>query len=102
MLKLTRLTVATLIVAGGVSTPAMAGGDFWGWGRTYHAPPPVHVYDFSRGPTWTSNGWSYPPVQVYYAGPPSYPPYAGPAYSAEYRGNGYKHRPRLLDRRRGW
>ena len=102
MLNLTRLTVATLFVAGGVSTPAVAGGDFWGWGRTYYAPPPVHVYDFSRGPTWTSNGWSYPPVQVYYPSPLPPPAYAAPAYGVEYRGNGYNHRPRSWDRRRGW
>jgi hypothetical protein len=97
MLNLTRLTVATLFVAGGISTPAVAGGDFWGWGRTNYAPPPVHVYDFSRGPTWTSNGWSYPPVQVYY--PTPLPP---PAYGAPVYGNGYNHRPRSWDRRRGW
>jgi hypothetical protein len=102
MLNLTRLTVATLLIAGGAVSPAAAAGDFWGWGRPYYAPPPVHVYDFSRGPTWTSNGWSYPAVQVYYPTPLPPPIYAAPACGIECRGNGYNHRPRSWDRRRGW
>ena len=102
MLNLIRLAVATLLIAGGASSPAAAGGDFWGWGRTYYPPPPVHVYNFRGGPTWTSNGWSYPAVQV--LDPSALPPpvYAAPAYGLEHRGHGYHRRPGLWDRRRGW
>lgn len=35
-------------------------------------PPPVHVYDYARGPVWTSNGWAYVPVEVHF--PRSRPP----------------------------
>lgn len=41
-----------------------------------YGPAPVYVYDHSKGPTWTSNGWSYPPVGVYYPVPRPHVPYA--------------------------
>lgn len=29
-------------------------------------PPAIHVYDYSRGPVWTPNGWAYVPVEVHF------------------------------------
>lgn len=45
----------------------------------YYGPAPVYVYDHNRGPVWTSNGWTYPPVSSFYPAPPPPPPVA-PAY----------------------
>ena len=45
----------------------------WFWDEPPEAtPPPVHVYDYARGPVWTSNGWAYVPVEVHF--PRSRPP----------------------------
>ena len=65
-----RSAIVAAALAAAVSAPAQA-GDFF-WPRAYAPPPPVHVYDFNRGPTWTPNGWTYPPVEIQY---PSLPPY---------------------------
>lgn len=51
------------------SAPARA----WFWDEAPEAtPPPIHVYDYARGPVWTSNGWAYVPVEVHF--PRSRPP----------------------------
>lgn len=42
----------------------------------YYGPAPVYVYDHNRGPVWTSNGWTYPPVSSFYPAPPPPPPAA--------------------------
>jgi hypothetical protein len=99
----TKLALAA-VLTGAMSTPVLAGGDFWRR-ASYppYAPPPIHVYELGGGPTWTSNGWSYPPVQVYYPAPLPYPAYAGPSCGViEHRGIGCRHRPGWFDRRRGW
>jgi hypothetical protein len=76
MRKSTRSAIAAAVLVAAMSAPAQAGDFFW-W-RAHTPPPPVHVYDFSRGPTWTSNGWSYPPVEVQYPSPVPYPGYPSP------------------------
>jgi hypothetical protein len=54
----------------------------WGWcdceDKGYYEPDPVYIYDYSKGPRWTPNGFSYPPVGVYYPEPAPYPVYRGP------------------------
>jgi hypothetical protein len=47
--------------------------------------PPAYVYDHSVGPTWSANGWSYPPVGVYYPVTIAPVPYAAP-YRVDYLG----------------
>jgi hypothetical protein len=85
---------AAALLAGAMSTPARAGEFFWR--RAYAPPPPVHVYDLGGGPTWTSNGWSYPPVEIYYPSPAPYPAYRGPACDVVERHGGCPHRPTPL------
>lgn len=29
-------------------------------------PPPIHVYDYTKPPMWTPNGWAYVPVEVHF------------------------------------
>lgn len=29
-------------------------------------PPPIHVYDYTRQPVWTPNGWAHVPVEVHF------------------------------------
>ena len=29
-------------------------------------PPPIHVYDYTRGPVWTPNGWAQVPIEVHF------------------------------------
>lgn len=79
--------MAPLVLSSG---PARA----WFWDEAPPAPPPpVHVYDYSRGPVWTANGWAYVPVEVHFprdrppvlAMPPPPPP--------------PPHRPRVSERR---
>jgi hypothetical protein len=72
------LPLALLLIAG--SAPASAWWDrcgCCGCEAYVPPPPPVYIYDHSKGPTWTSNGWSYPPVGFYYPSvvppPPPYP-----------------------------
>jgi hypothetical protein len=94
MRKSTRSAVAAAVLAGAMSTPAQA-GDFF-WRRAYAPPPPVHVYDLSGGPIWTSNGWSYPPVEIFYPSPPPYPAYRGPVCGDVERRSGCQPRPTPL------
>src|SRR5262245_25045522 len=69
----TRIALAAAI-AGAAATDASA----W-WDRCNcedarygaYRPAPVYGYDHNRGPVWTSNGWSYPPVSSFYPDPPS-------------------------------
>lgn len=51
---------------------AAAPAQAWFWDAPEVTPPPVHVYDYARGPVWTSNGWAYVPVEVHF--PRSRPP----------------------------
>jgi hypothetical protein len=67
-------TAALLALCGG-ATPAAQAGDFFCLWNCYRAPPPVHVYDYTRGPVWTSNGWAYVPVEVQFPTPPPPVPY---------------------------
>lgn len=97
-----RMSLALAMIVAGT-----AGASAWGWDRCgcdddrygYYAPGPVYVYDHSRGPTWTSNGWSYPPVGVIYPVPPPHVPYAVPRYRGDDRDYDYRDRPR---QRRTW
>ena len=100
--KTARITLAlAMIVGGSASTSA-------GWDRCdcepygYYGPPPVYVYDYSAGPTWTSNGWSYPPVGVYYPIPAPYAPYAAPRYRDDYSDDDYRDRAQLRRARPLW
>ena len=67
-----------------------------------YGPAPVYVYDHNKGPTWTSNGWSYPPVGVYYPIPVPRAPYATHRYRGDYSGFDYPYRPRLRPVRPIW
>lgn len=44
-------------------SPARAG--FWNRGPEPQ-PPPIHVYDYTRPPVWTPNGWAHVPVEVHF------------------------------------
>ncbi len=82
-----RSVVARMILAAGMVATGGAGASAF-WDRCdcdamrygYYGPAPVYVYDHNRGPTWTSNGWAYPPVSSFYPAPP--PPLA-PAYGPD-------------------
>lgn len=62
---------AVALLAMSAAAPAQAGGFFCLW-DCYRPPLPVHVYDYTRGPTWTPNGWSYVPVEVIFPPPAPY------------------------------
>lgn len=59
-----------LWLAGGLAALAASAGvahaGFWEPEAPPPQPPPIHVYDYARGPVWTSNGWSYVPVEVHF------------------------------------
>lgn len=45
------------------SSPTQA----WFWDRGPEPqPPPIHVYDYTKPPVWTPNGWAYVPVEVHF------------------------------------
>lgn len=53
------LSIAPLLA----SPPAQA----WFWDRGPEPqPPPIHVYDYTRPPVWTPNGWAHVPVEVHF------------------------------------
>lgn len=58
-----RLALLTLaMLASGTGS-----GHAWFWDEPPEVtPPPVHVYDYTRGPVWTANGWAYVPVEVHF------------------------------------
>jgi|SoiMethySBSTD1v2_1073268.scaffolds.fasta_scaffold27582_5 hypothetical protein len=48
-------------------------------------PPPLYAYEYRAAPTWTANGWSYPPTRPVYGDPPPGPfVYMPPAYAVPY------------------
>jgi hypothetical protein len=53
-----------LLALAASASHAQAG--FWEPPAPPPEPPPIHVYDYSRGPVWTSNGWAYVPVEVHF------------------------------------
>ena len=73
-----------LALTGAGSTSVLA----W-WDRcncqppAFYAPPPAYIYDHTTGPSWTANGWSYPPVGVYYP-VPTPPALVAAPYAADY------------------
>ena len=75
----------TLALVGASSPGAMA----W-WDRCNCQPsavyplPPAYVYDHTMGPSWSGNGWSYPPVGVYYPVTIAPAPYVAAPYRADY------------------
>src|SRR5262245_50054665 len=76
--------VMALILSGASSASALA---WWDRCNCQPAPvyplPPAYVYDHSVGPSWSANGWGYPPVAVYY--PLSIAPLpAGAPYRVDY------------------
>jgi hypothetical protein len=71
-----KFTVAIMTATMAIAWAAAAGG--WDHDDRWIQPAPVYVYDHRGGPTWTSNGWSYPPVFVYYPRPVIYPAYVLP------------------------
>lgn len=36
------------------------------WEEAEPQPPPIHVYDYTRAPVWTPNGWAQVPVEVHF------------------------------------
>jgi hypothetical protein len=76
--------VMALMLSGASSVSALA----W-WDRCncepapYYPIPPAYVYDHRVGPSWSANGFSYPPVGVYYPITIAPPPYAAP-YRIDY------------------
>ena len=82
--EMLRSVVGRMTLAAGMAAAGGAEAFAW-WDRCdcdamrygYYGPAPVYVYDHNRGPTWTSNGWTYPPVSSFYPAPP--PPPAPPA-----------------------
>lgn len=45
------------------ASPAQA----WFWDRGPEPqPPPIHVYDYTKPPVWTPNGWAHVPVEVHF------------------------------------
>ncbi|HET6926070.1 MAG TPA: hypothetical protein VFI48_04375 [Hyphomicrobiaceae bacterium] len=74
-----------LALVGGNSPSALA----W-WDRCNCQPsavypvPPAYIYDHTAGPSWSANGWSYPPVAVYYPVTIAPAPYVAAPYRAEY------------------
>jgi hypothetical protein len=80
------LTPALALALVGTSSPsAMA----W-WDRcncqpsAFYPVPPAYIYDHTAGPSWSANGWSYPPVGVYYPVTIAPAPYVAAPYRAEY------------------
>jgi len=80
------LALALALALVGASSPsAMA----W-WDRCNCQPsavypvPPAYIYDHTAGPSWSANGWSYPPVGVYYPVTIAPAPYVAAPYRAEY------------------
>lgn len=58
-----RLTLGLSIAPLLASCPAHA--LFWDRGPEPQ-PPPIHVYDYTRPPVWTPNGWAHVPVEVHF------------------------------------
>jgi hypothetical protein len=51
----------------------------------WYPPAPVYAYERRSAPTWTSNGWSYPPTRPVFGPPPPGPVvYVPPAYAVPY------------------
>jgi hypothetical protein len=48
----------------------------------FYPVPPAYIYDHTVGPTWSANGWSYPPVGVYYPVTIAPAPYVAAPYFA--------------------
>ena len=73
-----------LALTGAGSTSVLA----W-WDRcncqppAFYPPPPAYIYDHTTGPSWSANGWSYPPVGVYYPVPMP-PALVAAPYPADY------------------
>jgi hypothetical protein len=48
-------------------------------------PPPLYAYEYRAAPTWTNNGWSYPPTRPVHGRPPPGPfVYMPPVYAVPY------------------
>jgi len=80
------LTPALALALVGTSSPsAMA----W-WDRcncqpsAFYPVPPAYINDHTAGPSWSANGWSSPPVGVYYPVTIAPAPYVAAPYRAEY------------------
>jgi hypothetical protein len=97
-----RICLALGLIAGG-GTGAFAWSDRCDCEPyVYYGPAPVYVYDHSTGPTWTSNGWSYPPVGAYYPIPATHAPSATHLYRSDISEYGYRDRPRHRPMRPLW
>jgi hypothetical protein len=86
--------VAAMLLPG-VVQPATAGGELCDPGLSpnrcglppaaFYAPAPVYAYEPRAAPTWTSNGWSYPPTRPVDGPPPPGPfVYMPPPYAVPY------------------
>lgn len=97
---MSNLIAARIFLALALFVGGSVGASAW-WDRCdgqppgYCAPAPVYIYDHSTGPTWTSNGWSYPPVGAYYPIPVPYAPYATHRYRSDYSIFDYRYRRRV-------
>ncbi len=54
-----------LLAPATMATPSVAGGWF-DPPPPPPQPPPVHVYDYTRAPVWTPNGWAQVPIEVHF------------------------------------
>jgi len=82
---LLRRIALVLALLGASGSSAMA----W-WDRcncqpsAFYPVPPAYIYDHTAGPSWSANGWSHPPVGVYYPVTIAPAPYVAAPYRAEY------------------
>jgi hypothetical protein len=81
MRGISRSITARAVLAAGIAGAAAQGAFAEDGAHGAHVPAPAYVYDHNRGPVWTSNGWTYPPVSsVHPATPPTPPPPVTPTY----------------------
>jgi len=75
--------VMAILLSGASSASAPAWWDRCNCQAPFGPIPPAYVYDHSAGPSWSANGWGYPPVAVYYPVTIAPLPYAAP-YRVDY------------------
>ncbi len=89
--------VARILLAAAAASAFSAGAGAW-WDPCHcdaehldhYGPAPAYVYDHSRGPTWTGNGWAYLPIGVYYPRADAHTRHAGHPYRGGHPRHGYR------------